>query len=361
MTTEADKVTFEAFRAQWLIDVKEGAPSTVELGRRFASKLITQWLDVVPTAEDLVYCDGSGDGGIDLAYLDRGAGEDDSGQDTVAGDAWYLIQSKYGSAFKGVKSLLEEAQKVIDTLDGKRVKLSSLAEGLLERLLNFRLQAGERDKIRLVFATEMPLNEEEKRALEDVRNMGRGRLGPYFDVEAISIDTIYQRTLETPPPGERLRVEMKADLVSSGKDLLVGSTTLLDLYDFLKAYRIKTGDLDQIYEKNVRRFLGGKGKVNKGIAETLRVAPEQFGLYNNGITLVVTDFTPVSKDNDKCGLVEPFIVNGCQTTRTIWEVCRSRLEAGGTGSSPEITDWQKRMGQGVVVTKIVRVGDGGEK
>ncbi len=37
---------FEAFRQEWLEDIKEGHPSTLELGHRFARKLVTQWLDV---------------------------------------------------------------------------------------------------------------------------------------------------------------------------------------------------------------------------------------------------------------------------------------------------------------------------
>ncbi len=39
-------VDFEAFRQEWLENVVKGNPSTVELGNRFARKLITQWLDV---------------------------------------------------------------------------------------------------------------------------------------------------------------------------------------------------------------------------------------------------------------------------------------------------------------------------
>ncbi len=34
--------------------------------------------------------------------------------------------------------------------------------------------------------------------------------------------------------------------------LLVGSTSLFSIYEFMKAYRDQTGDLDQLYEKNVR-------------------------------------------------------------------------------------------------------------
>ncbi|MBA7469631.1 hypothetical protein ES707_04904 [subsurface metagenome] len=357
----SDEITFEAFREQWLADVQQGNPSTVELGRRFAHKLLTQWLDIEGAADDLVYCDGSGDGGIDIAYLDRGEGDEtETAEPTAFGHTWYVVQSKYGKAFQGTGTLLEESQKVIDTLDGRRPKLSSLAEGLLERLTNFRRQASERDKISLVFATELPLNETEKQVLKDVRAMGRERLSSNFDVESVSIDTIYRRNLEKQLAGiDRIRVPLTATLVNCGDDLLIGSVTLIDLYKFLRSYRDHTEDLDQLYERNVRRFLGSRGKVNKAIQETLRSAPELFGLYNNGITIVVNDF--VSTNGGVLELVEPYVVNGCQTTRTIWAVCNEKLEAGGTGTSPELENWRNRAINGLVVTKIVKVGDTGEE
>ncbi len=64
-------VTYEAYREQWLEEVREGNPSTTRLGHRFAHKLLTHWLDISEDSEDVVYCDGSGDGGIDIAYLQR--------------------------------------------------------------------------------------------------------------------------------------------------------------------------------------------------------------------------------------------------------------------------------------------------
>jgi len=42
----------------------------------------------------------------------------------------------------------------------------------------------------------------------------------------------------------------------------------------LKNYKAQTNDLDQIFEKNVRRFLGGKVKVNKHMRTTLQECPE---------------------------------------------------------------------------------------
>jgi hypothetical protein len=345
-----------------MTDVRAGNPSTTTLGNRFSHKLLTQWLDVDDQTEDPVYCDGAGDGGIDIAYLhrkDAADGGSGDGDTQAMGDTWYVVQSKYGTAFKGVTTLLEESQKVIDTLDCKRPKLSSLAGALLERLTTFRQQASERDKIVLVFATEEPLSEEQKRVLEDVKAMGRARLGPLFDVEAVSLDVIFKRTLDEATGSEvgKVRVNLAADLVASGPSLLVGSTSLIDLYEFLKRYKKVTLDLDQLYEKNVRRFLGGRGKVNKAMQATLREQPEQFGLFNNGITLTVANF---SKGGQGYELVEPYVVNGCQTTRTIWEVCQQKLEAGGTGKNETLEEWKGRLKQGVVVTKVVKVGSQGE-
>ena len=350
-------VDFETYRSSWLESVQDGAPSTRELGRRFALKLVTQWTDSSEQGADVVLCDGSCDGGIDIAVLDTGP-DSTSDSPEESGHVWYLVQSKYGSAFSGVGTLLAEGQKVIDTLDGKRAKLNSLAEGTLERLTNFRNGAGPADRIVLVFATERPLSEVEQRALQDLRSMGRGRIGPMFDVETISIATIYNRLQEEANAGpDQLNITMEAHLVESGDDLLVGSIGLTELYRFLKSYREQTGDLDQLYEKNVRRFLGGRGKVNRGMQATLREAPERFGLYNNGITIVVSGY---SQDASHLTLTEPYIVNGCQTSRTIWEVFHQRLDSGGTGVNPEMEAWKEKARLGVVVTKIVKVGRSGE-
>jgi len=355
---KSEVVSFDQFRSSWLESIQDGTPSTQDLGRRFALKLVTQWLDASETTSDVVFCDGTGDGGIDVAILDTGPDESTE-QTEEPGHTWYLVQSKYGSAFSGVGTLLKEGQKVIDTLDGKRQNLNSLAEGLLDRLTNFRNAAGPSDKIILVFGTEKALTEQEQRALFDLRAMGRARLGPLFDVETISIETIYLRLQEEDAPSPaRLQVEIVAQLVPSGADLLIGSVGLIDMYQFLKCYRDQTGDLDRIYEKNVRRFLGSRGKVNKAMQATLRDAPELFGLYNNGITVVVHDY---KANGSTVNLTEPYIVNGCQTSRTIWEVFHRRLESGGTGVNPEIEKWKERAKAGVAVIKVVKVGIAGEK
>ena len=356
----SEELTFEAFEKEWLADVQAGAPSTVALGNRFSRKLVTQWLEIAEDSDspdDICYCDGAGDGGIDIACLQRGDDSDDSAD---SGDVWYLVQSKYGSAFSGTSTLLNEAQKLIDTLDGKRNNLSSLSAALVERLQTFRKQCSNKDKLVLVFATQRPLSESERQAVEDIRAMGKNRLGANFETEAISLETIYHRTLEELSHIKKTQARIVAHLVSSGDEMLVGSVGLIQLFDFLKSYKSASGDLDLLYEKNVRRFLGNRKKVNKGIEETILKKPERFGLYNNGITIVVEEFQKLP-NNIEYELTEPFVVNGCQTTRTIWEVLYKKLEAGGTGLDEELERWKKNLSKGIVVVKIVKVGATGEE
>jgi len=356
----SDTLTFDAFEKEWLENIVAGNLNTMELGRRFSRKLISQWLDFtedVESPDDLIYCDGTGDGGIDIACLQRG---DDTEDNSNGGDTWFLVQSKYGSAFSGVKTILEEGQKLIDTIDGKRNNLSSLSANLVERLQIFRKQASEKDKLVLVYAVQRPIKEEEKRAIDDIKAMGKNRLGAIFDTDVVSLETIYRRTLEEIANIKKTNVSITAHLVPSGEEMLVGSVGLIQLFEFLKNYKAATGDLDMLYEKNVRKFLGNRRKVNKGIENTLLTKPERFGLYNNGITIVVEEFQKLP-NNIEYELTEPFVVNGCQTTKTIWEVLYRKLEAGGTGKNDELEAWKRSLGKGIVVIKIVKVGIKGDE
>ena len=347
------KITFDQFREEWVQEIVEGNPGPFEKGRRFAAKLVMEWLNVSDDDDSkLVFCDGSGDGGIDVAYLwtsDIDEGEQDNS--SAEGDTWYLVQSKYGTAFQGHATVIEEGRKVIATLCGENQRLSQNVRDLMEQLTLFREKASERDRIVLVFATEMLMSEADRQALDDVRVIGRERLTNLFDVLDVSLYNLWD---VDPPDEPNLSLTLKGNFVDVDSSLRVGTVSLTNLYGFLKSYRDKTGDLDQLYERNVRRWLGGKGKVNTGIEGTLLRDPEMFGLYNNGITIVVSDFQRVS--DDVLSVCDPFVVNGCQTTKTIWNVLSRKLESGGTGRSSTLEDWEGRAKQGVVVTKIVKSG-----
>lgn len=328
--------------------------SPFDKGLRFGVKIITQWLGVTTDDDDFLISDGAGDGGIDIAYLQRTESDPQETtveSDTLEGDTWYVVQSKYGTSLTGPETILSEGNKVINTLEGKNQHLSDVSTQILQKLDVFRSQASDEDRIVLVFATTEPITKEEREALENIRIIGRERIMPTFDVEEVSLLTIWEALDDVEVP--KLSVPVKGKFVEQSSGLLVGTVSLLDLFAFLKAYQGQTGNLDQIYEKNVRQFLGNRRKINKGIANTLSTTPDKFGLYNNGITIVVSGY---SKDSGEDGYIvrDPYIVNGCQTTRTIWQVLDNKLNAGGTGNDTTIQSWKEQVRRGGVVTKVVR-------
>ena len=346
-----EEVTFEQFCEEWLREFTEADLTPFEKGQRFAFKLVTQWLNVTEDDEDLVLCDGTGDGGIDIAYLhhaDLSGGASD--EQSEEGDTWYLIQSKYGTAFQGQETIISEGRKVIRTVAGENDRLSEHSKQLQGRLTTFIEQASERDRLILVFATVQPMKEEDRQVLNEIRTLGRERFPGVFDVEDISLQTIWEAGDTTQVPAVSLQIQ--GDFVEPNAGLRVGTIPLTHLYQFLKDYRDKTGNLDQLYQKNVRQFLGGRRKINKGIEQTLNQQPEMFGLYNNGITIVVSDFS--SKSDGSLALYDPYVVNGCQTTKTIWNVLQQKLDSGGTGSHGANDNWRVNAGRGVVVAKIVK-------
>ena len=342
--------TYEQFKEQWLSEVLAGSPSTIEKGLRFGSKLITQRLGVTTDDEALVICDGAGDGGIDIAYLKRrDVDTRDADADSEDGDTWYIVQSKYGSAFAGYDTIREEGRKAINTLLGLNVHLSDCARQVVEKINVFRTQATEADRIVLVFATTDPIARQDRNALDEIKFIGRDSIGGIFDVEEVSLMTIYEELGEVEPS---LSVPIKGQFVDQYDGLLIGAVSLIDLFDFMRAYQRETGNLDQLYERNVRQFLGNKRKINKEIAKTLHNNPERFGLYNNGITIVASSYSRAA--DDAVTVSDPYIVNGCQTTRTIWQTLDGKLNAGGSSSAPAIEEWKDRARKGGVVTKIVR-------
>ncbi|MFT6338330.1 MAG: hypothetical protein ACJATI_005103 [Halioglobus sp.] len=73
----------------------------------------------------------------------------------------------------------------------------------------------------------------------------------------------------------------------------------------------------RLLEKNVRSFLQFRG-VNKGIKDTIRKEPEKFVAYNNGLTITATEAVLNDIGDSIISLTDFQIVNGGQTTATIY-------------------------------------------
>ena len=76
----------------------------------------------------------------------------------------------------------------------------------------------------------------------------------------------------------------------------------------------------RLLELNVRSFLSARGKVNRGIRDTIQNDPNRFVAYNNGITVTATDIKTIN-DGEAKRIVHAKnfqIVNGGQTTVSLY-------------------------------------------
>ena len=95
--------------------------------------------------------------------------------------------------------------------------------------------------------------------------------------------------------------------------LLLNGQTLYDIY-------AEFGP--RLLERNVRSFLQAKGGVNRGIRDTLVKEPHRFLAYNNGLTATAQS-VGFGSDDTRIERVKDFqIVNGGQTTASIFHAKR---------------------------------------
>lgn len=77
----------------------------------------------------------------------------------------------------------------------------------------------------------------------------------------------------------------------------------------------------RLLELNVRSFLQARGKVNRGIQETIKSAPHRFLAYNNGVSMTASRVEFTTDDRGRRGIAtihDLQIVNGGQTTASLF-------------------------------------------
>lgn len=91
--------------------------------------------------------------------------------------------------------------------------------------------------------------------------------------------------------------------------LVMPGTLVADLYE-------EYGE--RLLEQNVRTFLQFRGKINKGIRNTIQNEPEMFFAYNNGLTTTAESIETDEKREKILSVTNFQIVNGGQTTASIF-------------------------------------------
>lgn len=75
---------------------------------------------------------------------------------------------------------------------------------------------------------------------------------------------------------------------------------------------------EEVFEENVRAFLGEENNVNSDISKTLETDKcKQFAVLNNGVTIIAPELT-LTPSKKTIHIANYQIINGCQTTNTLF-------------------------------------------
>ncbi len=252
----------------------ESAKSDVEKGYNFLHWVLTRVFEATEDDASDSIIDGANDLGID-AYLPV-----DFSDNKIR-----LFQSKYGTSHseEAIVKFKEDVKRLLSKdVTKMRPELANLVTKIQEKNL----------KVECCYVTNQAVSYEDD------------------TVEIIDIDKIIRNLwdrIKKPAAGKKSKIRLEERI--RYKNTVLGILRLRELTDFV------TKNRDYVFESNIRQWMQFKTNVNKGIRDTLQSSPDKFFYYNNGITIVVSDFEDLGDNN--LMLHAPQIVNGAQTSNSI--------------------------------------------
>ena len=265
----------------------ESAKNDVEKGNNFLQWVLTRVYEATEDDAADAIVDGANDLGID-AYLPV-----DFSDDKIR-----LFQSKYGTSHStdAIVKFKEDVKRLLERdVTKMRPELAHLVTNIREKNL----------KIKCCYVTDQKVDYED------------------CDVEIVDINEIIQKLwdrIKKPAAGKKS--SLKLEKMLRYENTILGILKLRELTDFVIKNR------DYVFESNIRQWMQFKTSVNKGLRDTLQNNPDKFFYYNNGITIVVSDFEEFG-ENDLM-LHAPQIVNGAQTSNSILDHAKRTKNMDGS-------------------------------
>jgi hypothetical protein len=252
----------------------ENSKSEVEKGNNFLQWVLTRVFEATEDDAADAIVDGANDLGID-AYLPV-----DFSDNTIR-----LFQSKYGTShsLEAIAKFKEDVKRLLGKdVTKMRPELAQLVTKIKEKNL----------KIKCCYVTDQKVKYEDE------------------FIEVIDGEKIVQRLwdrIKKPAAGKKSSIKLERML--RHENTILGILKLRELTEFVSKSK------EYVFESNIRQWMQFKTTVNKGLRETLQNDPGKFFYYNNGITIVVSDF--IELENNLIELHAPQIVNGAQTSNSI--------------------------------------------
>ncbi|WP_208638782.1 AIPR family protein [Vibrio rhodolitus] len=219
-----------------------------------------------------------------------------------------VIKKSAYEALRGAKSLLEND---LSSLSGDLANDSQI-----ETLLNYRNKI---TYIQIYVLTNGKFTDWETTFNDDTS------VGCDVDVDVYDI-TRLERLLDTKHSRDNILIDFEDQkLLGRPLDCLEMKPAVSEYGTYLAIF---TGELlfnlyekygAQLFEFNVRSFLSNRGKINRGIRDTIKNQPQRFMAYNNGLVATADEIEVASLDGQlRIHKMRGFqIVNGAQTTASI--------------------------------------------
>jgi len=256
------------------------ATSNKEKGDRFLEWVVIRLLDTSPDEIRNQITDGKDDEGID-AWIKPDLESEDGG-------VIQLIQCKYGQSHEN-----SEIIKFQDDVDRfLKSKLEDIPRKDMKQLLVMIKKESLEPELIYITNGETDFKSDTIK----VKVFGFSQ----------TVDKLWDELVGIP---EGVQESIELEELMPYKDTVIGILSLSQLRKFVNKTQ------SYIYESNIRKYLQ-RTKINKGLKKTLEDSADNVFYYNNGITIVVKGF---KIDGKNVTLLEPQIVNGAQTSQTIFE------------------------------------------
>ena len=265
----------------------ENSKNEVEKGNNFLQWILTRVFEATEDDAADAIIDGANDLGID-AYLPV-----DFSDNTIR-----LFQSKYGTShsLEAITKFKEDSKRLLEKdITKMRPELAQLVTKIKEKKL----------KIKCCYVTDQKVDYDDE-------------FVEILDIEKI-IQSLWDR-IKKPAAGKKSSIKLERMLRYD--NTILGILKLRELTEFVSKNR------EYVFESNIRQWMQFKTSVNKGIRETLQNNPGKFFYYNNGITIVVSDFEELGDNIIK--LYAPQIVNGAQTSNSILDHSKRTRNMNGS-------------------------------
>jgi len=284
--------------------------SVFDKPRAFSKWFLTLYYGLGPDAKIRI-SDGSGDGKVD-AFFPK---VDDRTVTHV------LVNSKFTETFDQIAppkfyDEIVRFRRAFDDTDSRDAYLKSVRATLRGQFALFFEQFDE-GKAELIFVTNHRVNPKQ---IDAVANVG---------VKVLHLDDIIQCMVDNvegamPWTKDLILTDITQVLSPPRSETSVATSLVFaKLVDFIEY--MKSDPHERLFARNVRLDLEGT-EVNKEIADTFALHPEEFAFSNNGITMLCDKHTHAS-GTARLTVVNPRVVNGAQTLHSVRRAAKKPASA----------------------------------